>query len=148
MLSIQAIDMDMLITAMEISDTFEAQWWLDPTSGQVEMTGQDVDDSLPEDELEEHGAVPIPPVDSHRGYRDMKDFIATLDDEQVRAVLSHALDGKRPFRHFKDAVYTYPKVRDGWYAFHQKRMRHHAITWLLAEGLVDRTEAQRALDED
>ncbi|EMY34470.1 hypothetical protein D477_009415 [Arthrobacter crystallopoietes BAB-32] len=145
MRSIQGIDIDMLITAMEISDSFEGQWWLDPATGQVEMTGEDVDDSLPRWELEEHGAVPIPPDDPQRGYRDMKDFIATLDDEQVRAALMHAIEGKRPYRRFKDAVYQYPKVRDDWYAFHQQRMRHHAITWLVAEGLVDPAEARWAL---
>jgi Uncharacterised protein family (UPF0158) len=147
MRSIQGIDVDMVITAMEISDTFEGQWWLDPTTGQVEMTGEDVDDSVPEWELEERGAVPIPPDDSHRGYRDMQDFIATLDDEQVRATLHHAIEGKRPYRRFKDAIYHYPKIRDDWYAFHQNRMRHHAITWLVAEELIDPAEAQQALAE-
>ena len=148
MISIETVDMDMLVTAMEMDDTFDAQWWLDPTTGQVEMTGDDVDDSMPEDELEEHGAVPIPAADGHRGYRDMQDFIATVDDEPARAALLHAIDGKRPFRRFKDTIYTYPKIRDDWYAFHQARMRRHAIAWLLAERLVDRTEAERALAED
>ncbi|WP_336714426.1 UPF0158 family protein [Arthrobacter sp. USHLN218] len=145
MLSIDAVDMDMLITAMEISDTFEAQWWLDPSTGQVEMTSDDAGNSLPGWDLDGHGAVPIPPDDTQRGYRDMRDFIATLDDEQVRAALLHAIEGKRPYRRFKDAVYHYPKVRDDWYTFHQKRMRNHAITWLIAEQLVDPAEAQQAL---
>ena len=147
MVSIEAIDMDMLITAMEISDTFDTQWWLDPTTGQIEMTGEGVDDPFPEWELEQRGAVPIPPADSHRGYRDMEDFIATLDDEQLRAALIHAIEGKRPFRRFKDALHLHPKVRDDWYAFHEKRMRHHAITWLVAEGLVDQAEARRTLEQ-
>jgi hypothetical protein len=112
------------------------------------LTGDMVDEGLSSEELEERCFVAVEMADSHRGYRDMEDFIATLEDEKVRAALFHAIERKRPFRHFKDALYDYPKVQEGWYAFHEKRMRHHAVTWLLSEGLIEEQEARGELGED
>ncbi len=124
------------------------QWWLDPDTGELELTGDMVDEGLSSEELEERGFVAVEMADSHRGYRDMEDFIATLEDEKVRAALFRATERKRPFRHFKDALYDYPKVQEGWYAFHEKRMRHHAVSWLLSEGLIEEQEARGELGED
>ena len=147
MLSLKDIDLDMLTTAME-NASYEMQWWLDPDTGELELTGDMVDEGLSPEELEERGFVAVEMADSHRGYRDMEDFIDTLEDEKVRAALFRAIERQRPFRHFKDALYDYPKVQDDWYAFHEKRMRHHAITWLLSEGLIDEQEAQDALSKE
>jgi hypothetical protein len=147
MLSLKDIDLDMLTTAME-NASYEMQWWLDPDTGELELTGDMVDEGLSPEELEERGYVAVEMADSHRGYRDMEDFISTLEDEKVRAALFRAIERKRPFRHFKDALYDYPKVQEGWYAFHERRMRHHAVTWLLSEGLIDEQEARGELGED
>ncbi|MCW2134422.1 UPF0158 family protein [Arthrobacter sp. VKM Ac-2550] len=143
MLSLKNIDMDMLTTAME-NASYDMRWWLDRDTGELEMSGDMVDEGLSPEELEERDFVVVE-ADSHRSYRDMEDFIATLEDERVRAALFRAIERNRPFRHFKDALYDYPKVQEDWYAFHEKRMRHHAITWLLSEGLIDEQEAQGAL---
>ncbi|EMY35084.1 hypothetical protein D477_006256 [Arthrobacter crystallopoietes BAB-32] len=146
MLKLQEIDMAMLITAMENHD-FDFSWWFDPTTGQVEMVGGAVDESLSEEELEERGAVPVETRDSRRGYQDMADFIETVQDEHARTALLHAIERSRPFRRFKDALYEFPQIQDSWHAFHERRTRHFAIRWLEAEGFISSEEAQRELDE-
>ncbi|NMR28535.1 UPF0158 family protein [Crystallibacter degradans] len=143
MLRLKDIDMDMLTTAME-NASYDMRWRLDRDTGELELSGDMVDEGLSPEELEERDLVVVE-ADSHRSYRDMEDFIATLEDERVRAALFRAIERKRPFRHFKDVLYDYPKVQEDWYAFHEKRMRHHAITWLLSEGLIDEQEAQGTL---
>jgi hypothetical protein len=148
MLSLKDIDLDMLTSAMESADSWDLQWWLDPATGQIELSGAAVDGSLSPEELEERGAVPVETADSRRGYRDMEDFIATVEDEHARATLLRAIERPHPFRCFRDAVYRYPAIGRAWSDFHDQRMRHHAITWLLAEGLINEQEARGALPED
>jgi hypothetical protein len=148
MLSLKDIDLDMLTTAMESADSWDLQWWLDPASGRIELSGSAIDGGLSPEELEDRGAVHVPAADSHRGYRDMEDFIATLEDEHARATLFRAIERDRPFRRFKDAVYGDPRIGRAWSEFHDQRLRHHAIAWLLAEGLINEQEARRALPQD
>jgi hypothetical protein len=148
MLSLTHIDLDMLTTAMENADSWDFQWWLDPATGQIELSGADVDGGLSAEELEERGAVRVATADSRRGYRDMQDFIATLEDERTRATLLRAIERNRPFHRFKEAVYRDPEIGRAWSDFHDQRMRHHAIIWLLAEGLINEQEARDALPED
>lgn len=107
MLSLKNIDLDMLTTAME-NASYEMQWWLDPDTGGLELTGDMVDEGLLPEQLEERGYVAVEMADSHRGYRDMEDFIATLEDEKARAALFHAIERKRPFRHFKGRAVRLP----------------------------------------
>lgn len=132
---------------MESFDTLDLQWWLDPTTGQLEMSGDAVDGALSAEQLEERGSIPVEPADSHRGYRDMEDFIATVQDERARAALLRAIERNRPFRRFKDTLYNYPDVGKDWYAFHDQSMIRHAITWLIAESVIDEHEARHALEE-
>ncbi|MEV7647293.1 UPF0158 family protein [Arthrobacter sp. NPDC089319] len=148
MLSLKDIDLDMLTSAMESADSWDLQWWLDPATGQIELRGAAVDGGLSPEELEERGAVQVAAADSHRGYRDMEDFIATLEDEHARATLLRVIERDRPFRRFKDAVRGDAEIGRAWSDFHDQRMRHHAITWLLAEGLIDEQEARGALPQD
>jgi hypothetical protein len=55
MLSLKDIDLDMLTTAME-NASYEMQWWLDPDTGELELTGETVDEGLSPEELEERGS--------------------------------------------------------------------------------------------
>jgi hypothetical protein len=145
MLSLNDIDLDMLIAGME-DNSYAFRWWLDPQTGQVDMAGDGVDDAPSEEELEERGALFVEPVQSHEGYRDMEDFIADVEDQDAWEALQGAINRSRPFRHFKDALYDYPELQGGWHAFHDERMRRRAIEWLASVGVIDAQEAQRALN--
>ncbi len=74
--------------------------------------------------------ITVPPVGSHEAYEDMADFITTVTNRHTREHLAEAIAGKRPFRHFKDALENYPQERERWFAFSAEQQRLRALDWL------------------
>lgn len=146
MLRLSSIDMDALLTALDGPEEGDIQWWIDPVSGRIDMSDDDFDDENRSEDLAERGWIAVTPVGSHAGYRDMEDFIGTLNAVRARAALLDAIGQRRPFRRFKETLFTFPEIQDQWYAFHDDRMREHAIRWLVATGLIAETEAGRPGD--
>ena len=72
----------------------------------------------------------IPKAESHEGYRDMEDFIATVDNEHRAELLVVAINGKGAFRRFKDVLLNYPEERERWFKFKDDRMEERALEWL------------------
>lgn len=79
--------------------------------------------------------VEVPQVSSHEGYRDMEDYIDTVDDLALRKLLSVAIDGRGAFRRFKDVLLDYPEERQRWFTFKDARMRERMLDWLEDEGI-------------
>ena len=77
----------------------------------------------------------IPWVESRDGYRDMKLFIETVEDDHVQQLLSVVIDGRGAFRRFKDVLLDYPDERERWFAFKKDRAHQRVIEWLDAEGI-------------
>lgn len=147
MLTLDAIDMDSLTTAMDGPEYGEIRWWINPADGRIDMSTDDVGDDAPSDEeLDESGWIPIDPVGSPEGFAIMEDFVGTLSDDRQRDALVRALGQRKPFRHFKDTLYGYRDLPDRWHLFHDERMRQLAIEWLVRRGLVDATEAAEAVE--
>lgn len=151
------IDEGDLLLAFEGSDGM-MQWYLDRQTGEVIGLGDDfdLDDEDEDDEdidesdwetqeralrrrisADESGEryVPIPSIGSHEGFRIMERFAGSQDDRRVRGALFDALDRRRPFRSFKDALADFPEVRDHWYAYHEEQMREEALAWLKGKGI-------------
>ena len=63
----------------------------------------------------------IPKAESHEGYRDMENFIATVDNERLAELLEVAINGKGAFRRFKDVLLNYPEERERWFKFKDER---------------------------
>jgi hypothetical protein len=78
--------------------------------------------------------LPVPSLGSHEGFRIMERFAASQDG-RVREALFDALDRRRPFRSFKDALMAFPDVRERWFAYHEERLREEALAWLESEGI-------------
>jgi len=74
--------------------------------------------------------LPIPSLSSNEGFRIMERFAASQEG-RVREELLDALDRRRPFRAFKDALRG--QVRDRWFAYHEQRVREEALDWLRSE---------------
>jgi len=74
------------------------------------------------------------PEGSDDAYRDMGDFIATLDDPAIADRLSIAIDGKGAFRRFRDLLNRWPDVATRWYAFSDDRQIGRARAWLADAG--------------
>ena len=72
----------------------------------------------------------IPKAESHEGYEEMQDFIATVKDERLTALLEVAISGKGAFRRFKDVLLNYPEERERWFQFRDAKVRERALEWL------------------
>ncbi len=128
------INLDELCSAMEDS-SYEDEYYLDLETGEILLISDYVD-------LEEIGKLKdqidedsdryerIPKAESHEGYEDMVDFIATVKDERLAELLEVAINGKGAFRRFKDVLLNYPEERDSWFQFKDDRMEEKALEWL------------------
>lgn len=60
-------------------------------------------------------------------YKMMEDFCGEQTQE-VQNILNKILNGKRPFRKFKDKVFELD-IRDKWFAFQKEKLEKVAIDW-------------------
>jgi uncharacterized protein UPF0158 len=72
----------------------------------------------------------LPELDSDESFRFMQDFVYGHAEGAVRDSLSNALEKRKPFRSFKDALLHYPEVRDQWFAYEGDRHREWVLRWL------------------
>jgi hypothetical protein len=77
----------------------------------------------------------IPRQDSRDGYRDMQEYVWSLEDAHLREVLEVAIQGSGAFRRFKDALYRYPEAEENWFKFRDERVQQRMIDWLESEGI-------------
>ncbi len=133
------IDAEELVMALDDHDVL-ATWHLDRESGELLR----ISDALLDDDDQELGArieaeparyLFIEPLPSAFGYRLMSDFTETVEESAARAALERALDGRRPFRAFKDALFDFPPLRESWFRFHHARVLEEARLLLEAEGV-------------
>ena len=128
------IDLGELCDAMENS-SFENEYFLDLETGDILFISEYMDDVETEklkDKIEEEFEryEQIPNAESHDGYRDMEDFIATMENEHLAELLEVAINGKGAFRRFKDVLLNYPEERERWFKFKDDRMEERALEWL------------------
>lgn len=77
----------------------------------------------------------IDPVSSREQYRWMERYIPMVEDMELQAKLSQAIDGKGAFRRFKDVLMSYGPERERWFAFRSERLRIFMEAWLNAHAL-------------
>jgi len=128
------IDLDELCNAMENS-SFENEYFLNLETGEILFISEYMDDEETgelKDRIEEEFDCyeRIPRAESHEGYEDMVDFIATVEDERIVELLDVAINGKGAFRRFKDVLLNYPEERERWFRFKDERMEERALEWL------------------
>jgi len=128
------IDLDELCEAMEDS-SYEHEYYLDLETGEILFISEYMDDEETEklkgqidEDFDRYER--IPKAESHEGYQDMVDFIATVEDEHLCELLEVAINGKGAFRRFKDVLLNYPEERERWFQFKDKRMEERALEWL------------------
>jgi uncharacterized protein UPF0158 len=103
------VDLDELCAAIDVA-SFEHRYFLDTETGEVIL----VSDMSDEDEVQQQLAkidaadrgryLEVPRAESHEGYGDMEDFVATLRDERLQELLEVAIQGRGAFRRFKDVL--------------------------------------------
>ncbi len=58
--------------------------------------------------------------------------------------MARALQGRGAFRRFKNELYErHPELISHWHALHDVRAQRRAVNWLLDEGLIDDTAAEK-----
>ena len=77
----------------------------------------------------------IPKQDSRDGYRDMQEYIWSLEDEHLRELLEVAIQGSGAFRRFKDVLYRHPEAQENWFRFRDEREQRRMVDWLESEGI-------------
>jgi hypothetical protein len=101
------INLDELCSAMEDS-SHEHEYYLDLVTGEILLLTEYMDEEGKklrekiDDDLDRYER--IPKAESHEGYADMQDFIATVKDERLSELLEVAISGKGAFRRFKDVL--------------------------------------------
>ena len=128
------IDLDELCSAVEDS-SYEHEYYLDLETGEILFLSDYMDDEETEklrDRIDEEPDryEQIPKAESHEGYEDMQDFIATVEDEHLAELLDVAINGKGAFRRFKDVLLSYPEERERWFKFKDDRVQGRALEWL------------------
>jgi hypothetical protein len=123
------IDFEWMQMAFEDRDG-EGAWFLDHETGEVIRLTDDDDESRERIESSADRYIEIPYQGSEAGYRDMVEFIGSVDDNRVRALLDTAIQGSGAFRRFKDVLLAHPQERERWFAFQQKCVLHRIRRWL------------------
>ena len=129
-----AVDLELMQIAFDDREG-DGQWFLDRETGDVVRLNE-IDDELSEQD-EEAGEryTVIPYHGSESGYRDMAEFIDSVTDNRLRALLDVATRGKGAFRRFKDVLQEHPEERERWFAFQKERANHRIRRWLESEGI-------------
>jgi hypothetical protein len=130
-----SVDLRRLADALEDRDG-TTRWFLHLRTGELVARAQD---AAPDDDLREVRA-----VSAREGYRDMADFVASIQHRRASDLLERAITGRGAFRRFKDTLVEFPDLREQWFRFRDARAARRALRWLADEGLVD-TAAAAAL---
>ncbi len=128
------VDLDELCHALDDS-SYEHSYYLDLQTGELLFISDYMDEEEAERLREQVDNYPdryepLPKADSHEGYQDMEDFIATVEDERLAQLLEVAIDGRGAFRRFKDVLARYPDQREKWFRFKGERLKQRALEWL------------------
>lgn len=134
------INLDELCEAMENS-SYEHEYYLDLETGEIlfvseYMDDEEIDKLKNQIEEEPYRYEHIPKSESHEGYEDMEDFIATVKDVHLADLLEVAINGRGAFRRFKDVLLRYPEERERWFQFKDERMQEKAREWLDGIGVT------------
>lgn len=89
-----------------------------------EAVGQAPDDAVDLDRF-----IRIEQISSDEAFRFMEDFTNGLRNSRAVQELTRALRGGKPFRRFKDALSDFPKEREQWFKYDEKRRREYIEEW-------------------
>jgi yecA family protein len=127
-----------LASALEDHDRESTTYYFDTQSGEVVFLIQETRGSDKRWDIISNSIgrfVPIEPMDSRRGYEIMEQFVGTLEPSPVREKLQWSLEGPKPFRRFRDALYQDPSIQERWLQFHGEATRRIALEWLTDHGI-------------
>jgi hypothetical protein len=132
---------DDLVMALQTHDP-ETIWFLDVESGDVGnyfdgmLNGEDVDEDFDFDEwFDPDRYRVIDAIDSSESYGLMEAFIEALPEGRAKERLNYSINGRKPFRRFKDALMDFAELEQKWFAFEESAYHRLAQAWLDEEGI-------------
>src|SRR5919197_958494 len=90
MLDLDRVDLGELCSALE-DNSREHEWWLDPSTGELEIRSEYFESDDGDDHPADRGWVYVEPVGSGEAYGDMEDFVARVPDSRAGDLLERAL---------------------------------------------------------
>lgn len=114
--------LDPVLYYMEDTSGFASPHYIDLIKAEVVSPGVD-DDITYEDVENEERYFCVEPITSDEGYEIMQDFVASVESDEIRDHLIDALERKKPFRNFKDAITEYPDIETTFYAYKDSRLK-------------------------
>lgn len=81
----------------------------------------------------------LEPMDSHDSFKVMERFTTTVENPEHRAELERKLEGRKPFRAFKDALFYMDDLINDWYTFREESYLEYVRQNLEAEFREDAT---------
>jgi hypothetical protein len=125
--------LDPILYYMEDTSGFASPHYIDLLKGEV--VSPDMDDAISHEDLDnEDRYLAIDPITSHEGYDMMQDFAASVESDEIRHHLFGALEGKKPFRKFKDALAQYPDQEQRFYEYKGSRLKEIFGKQLASQG--------------
>lgn len=73
-------------------------------------------------------------MSSHKAFEVMVQF-AKQQDAEIRSQLLNILEGRKPFRKFKDKVFTLG-LQDSWYRYENDYVTNEVTQWLKENDIV------------
>jgi hypothetical protein len=114
--------LDPILYHMEDTSGFANACYIDLLKGEV--VSPDIDDHTTEEDVEnEDRYFPIEPITSDEVYAIMQDFAALEESDEIRDHLYGALERKKPFFNFKEALADYPDTEKKFYEYKGNRLK-------------------------
>ncbi|MCY1008314.1 UPF0158 family protein [Nannocystis pusilla] len=127
----------LLRIAFECAD-LESRSYYDTVTGEVCVTGPFEDDPGERERIDADPQryLEIDRLPSHEQYQWMARFATEeVGDVRLRERLLRALEGRGPFRRFKDALLSAPQERERWFAYHARALRRAIEQWFATRDL-------------
>jgi len=129
------IDLNDLIDALTFRfELSEAQNFLGLQTGEIVFVSEEMGEA-PEDIEDGTRYRPIDPIESNESYHIMEDFAESTPESKLKDRLGRALDGRKPFRHFKDTLLDFPDTREAWFQFERRAHERPAEAWCRDNGI-------------
>lgn len=127
---------DDLFNAMFSVGGHDVKSFLNLKTGEVKMIHEDVEDAKEtKANVKAHPKryLEIPELGSTESFEFMEEFIQKIESPEVAEILRKALNQRKPFRRFKDALSDFPKECDAWYGFEEECQLKWAKQWIETE---------------
>ena len=84
--------------------------------------------------------VVVDAIPSRIQYQWVDEFVATIEDPDLKIRVEAAINGKGAFRRFKDILLTSPEERRRWFEYRDQKMRQRIVEWVREKGIEPTNE--------